>query len=442
MTRSTPLLRTLAVLAVSSIALAACGGDDDEPTTAATTATDTATATATTTASAKPTPSLNPVEKDGVLHIGTILPETGSLAFLGPPEFAGVKLGIEEVNAAGGVLGKPVKLTEGDSGDATTDIANQTVDRLLAANTDAIIGAASSGVSLTVIDKIVGSGVVQFSPANTSKQLSTYDDKGLYFRTAPSDILQGQVLGELIIADGNQTVGILALQDPYGEGLAQDLTKTLTEGGAQVVETVIYDPAASGFDAEVEKIKAKNPEAVVVIGFEESNKILTSMIEKGIGPKDKKVYGTDGNMGNALGEQFKSTPGALQGMKGTTPLSQLSKDFEAKLLKIDPKLKDFNYAGESYDAVVVIALAAEAAKTDAGVDFAKEIIKVTKGGTKCKAVKECMDLVRKGTDVDYDGVTGPIEFDDVGDPGQASYGILEFQADNKLKTLKFELAGA
>ena len=79
----------------------------------------------------------------------------------------------------------------GDSGDATTDTANQTVDRLLSQNVDAIIGAASSGVSLTVIDKITGAGVVQFSPANTSKTLSDYPDKGLYFRTAPSDILQG-----------------------------------------------------------------------------------------------------------------------------------------------------------------------------------------------------------------------------------------------------------
>ena len=85
---------------------------------------------------------------------------------------------------------------QGDSGDTTTDTANQTVDRLLSQNVDAIIGAASSGVTLTVIDKITGAGVVQFSPANTSKTLSDYPDKGLYFRTAPPDILQGAVLGE------------------------------------------------------------------------------------------------------------------------------------------------------------------------------------------------------------------------------------------------------
>src|SRR3546814_4303426 len=78
-----------------------------------------------------------------------------------------------------------------------------------------------------------------FSPANTSKAFSTYADKGLYFRNAPSDILQGSTLADVIVQDGHTTVGILALDDDYGTGLAEDLTAALTEGGAEVVETVI-----------------------------------------------------------------------------------------------------------------------------------------------------------------------------------------------------------
>ena len=241
---------------------------------------------------------------DGELKIGTILPQTGSLAFLGPPEFAGFDLAIADINAAGGVLGKPVLGSKGDSGDATTDTVNQTTDRLLAENVDAIIGAASSGVSLKVIDKITGAGVVQFSPANTSKTLSTYNDKGLYFRTAPSDILQGQVLGELVAEDGNKNVAIINRNDAYGTGLAEDLTKALTEAGAKVVITKTYDEKADKFNAEVNEIKGQSPDAVVIIGFEESSKILSTMVEAGIGPKEIAVYGCDGNMGNALGESF------------------------------------------------------------------------------------------------------------------------------------------
>jgi len=241
---------------------------------------------------------------DGVLKIGTILPQTGSLAFLGPPEFAGFDLAVAEINAAGGVLGKPIVGVKGDSGDATTDTVNQTTDRLLAEKVDAIIGAASSGVSLKVIDKITGAGVVQFSPANTSPTFTTYKDKGLYFRAAPSDLLQGAVLGKVVSGDGHKNVAIINRNDSYGVGLAESLTKALTQTGAKVVITKTYDEKADKFNAEVNEIKAQKPDAIVIIGFEETSKILSTMVEAGVGPTKVAVYGVDGNMGNALGESF------------------------------------------------------------------------------------------------------------------------------------------
>lgn len=243
---------------------------------------------------------------DGVLKIGSLLPETGSLAFLGPPEFAGVEYAISLLNAAGGILGKPVEYVQGDSGDTSTDTASTTVDRLLGENVDAIIGAASSSVSLTVIDKITAAGVVQFSPANTSDKLTTYDDKGLYFRTAPPDKLQGAVLANLIAGDGAATVYIMALDDAYGTGLADAIEANLTAAGVEVVGKKIYDPKATTFDAEVDEIVAANPDAIMLVTFDEGSRILRTMVEKGVGPKVKKVYGCDGNMGNALGENFDS----------------------------------------------------------------------------------------------------------------------------------------
>jgi len=161
-------------------------------------------------------------EGDGVLKLGSLLPETGSLSFLGPPEFAGLEYAIDEINAAGGVLGAPIEYSQGDSGDTSTDIASTTVDRLISENVDAIVGAASSGVTLTVIDKVVAAGITMFSPANTSPALSDYADNSLYFRNAPSDLLQGAVLADLITADGNASVYILNLDDAYGNGLANE----------------------------------------------------------------------------------------------------------------------------------------------------------------------------------------------------------------------------
>ncbi len=241
---------------------------------------------------------------DGVLKIGGLLPETGNLAFLGAPMIAGVEYAIEVLNQNGGILGKPVEYSAGDSGDTSTDTASVTVDRLLKEGVDAIIGAASSGVSLTVIDKITAAGVVQFSPANTSPKLTDYADNGLYFRNAPPDDLQGAVLAEIIVADGNQSAYILALDDAYGTGLANVVEAVLTSAGVEIKGKKIYDPKATTFDAEVGEVVAANPDAIVLITFDEGSRILRTMVENGVGPRAKKVYGVDGNIGNALGENF------------------------------------------------------------------------------------------------------------------------------------------
>lgn len=435
MTRRNPLWRLLALLFALTLIAAACGDDDDDDESA-----DAGDETSETTAAEEGDEPAG--EEDEKLIIGTLLPETGSLAFLGPPEFAGVDLAVQEITESGLLSSDEISVVHGDSGDTSTDIANQTVDRLLGENVDAIVGAASSGVTLTVIDKITGAGVVQISPANTAKSLSTYDDDGKYFRTAPSDILQGQVLGEIILEDGAQTVGILALQDPYGEGLAEDLTTAITDAGGEVVATEIYDPNAQTFDAEVQAMVDANPDAIAVIGFDESARVLTTMIEKGIGPSDKLVYGTDGNMGNALGEQFADNMGAIAGMKGTTPLVELSDDFKDRLLAVDSELVDFNYAAESYDAVMLIALASFAAESTLGEDIAGALGDVSGGGTKCTTFQKCAELIGEGEDIDYDGVSGPIDFDENGDPGQASFGILQFNDQNTLDTLEYRVAGA
>ncbi len=243
-------------------------------------------------------------EGDGILKIGSVLPETGSLAFLGAPEFAGLEFAIAEVNAAGGVLGNPVEYSQGDSGDTSTDTATVTATRLIGEGVDAMIGPASSGVALTIIDQVTQAGVTLFSPANTSPALSTYDDKGLYFRNAPPDGLQGAIVANLIIEDGASSAYILNLDDSYGNGIAAVVADVLEASGVTVLGVKAYDPTAASFDAEVDEVVAADPDAVVLVSFDEGSRILRTAVEKGIGPTAKLWYGTDGNMGNALGENF------------------------------------------------------------------------------------------------------------------------------------------
>jgi hypothetical protein len=222
----------------------------------------------------------------GALKIGMLLPLTGSLAFLGPPEVAGVTLAVNEINEAGGVLGAPVELVPGDSGDTSTNIASQTVASHQQAGVNAIVGAASSDVTKTVIDTVTQAGIMMISPANTSDSFTTYNDNGLYFRTAPPDLFQGQVLADLITKEGNQSVGILAQNGEYGTGLAQVIADNLENAGLgeDVVKQVYYDPNASDFSDVVQQMKDLNPDAIVVIGFDESARIIQVMNEQGIGP--------------------------------------------------------------------------------------------------------------------------------------------------------------
>lgn len=416
MIRQNRAMRTAAALAAAALFLSACGGEDsDDETQGADEATSEAAA----------------PKGDGSLITGSLLPQTGDLAYLGPPEFAGVDLAVEEINAAGGVLGKPIQNFKADSGDGTPDIAGASVDGLLGKNVDVIFGAAASGVSLSVIDKITGAGVVQFSPANTSPAFDDYDDGGLYFRTAPSDRLQGQVLGNLAVEDGFSNVAVVARQDSYGEGLADQVVTTLEEKGATVAEHILYAADAQNFTAEVNKVAAAQPDAIVLIGFNETTKIVPQLISKGVGPQDVQLYFVDGNMADYSAENFD-----LAGVKGTFPApAEVDQEFNDRLLAIDPKLKDFTYAPQSYDAVVMTALAATAAESDNGEAIAGELVNISKDGTKCTTFEECFALLEEGEDIDYDGVSGPCDLNDNGSPSTATIGIQQYDKGNTYKQI-------
>lgn len=421
--RSVRIAATLCGLAL----LAAACGDDDDDDSAATTTTE-GDGGGGFEVGAAPTCT---GESDGVLSIGGLLPETGSLAFLGPPEFAAAALAVEEINEAGGVLGADVEYRPGDSGDTSTEIATQTVSGHLDAGVDAIIGAASSGVSFTVIDQITGACKIHFSPANTSPDFTEYDEDNLYFRTAPSDVLQGRVLADLMVEEANATAAIMALQDPYGEGLLRYTKEAFEDQGGDVPVDLVYDPQAQNFSAEVDEVVSAATDAIVVIGFDESSQILTTLFEAGVDPAETKIYLVDGNIGNALGKNF-TEAGTLSGIAGTLPAAEITADFRARLLEQDPDLIDFSYGPETYDAVMIIALAAEIAGTDDPAKVAAEINGVTRDGTKCTTFAECKALIGDGEDIDYDGPSGPQTFGPAGEPTEASFAILRYGEDNQI----------
>ncbi|MEZ3159229.1 ABC transporter substrate-binding protein [Microbacterium sp. BWT-B31] len=368
------------------------------------------------------------------LTIGTALPQTGNLAFLGPPEEAGVAYAKSQINDYAETTGLNLDVVFGDSGDTDNKAYETEIPRLLGEDVSAIIGAASSGTSLQFIDQVVGAGVIQFSPANTSDTFTTYDDNGLYFRTAPSDVLQGDVLGNLIAEDGNQTLGLIVLNDSYGTGLAKYVTEAFEGAGGEVVAAPTYNTGDTNFDAQISEVLAADPDAIALITFEEVKTILPSLF--GQFPADK-LYFVDGNLAN-FGDAF--PVGSLTGAKGTLPGLSVDSigDFTSALDDFlagegSEPLTEYSYAAESFDATILLALASLAANSTDSADIAAKLIEVSGGegdGETCTTFAECADIILAGGTADYDGVSGPITFNEVGDPTEASIGIYQFGEDN------------
>lgn len=366
--------------------------------------------------------------------VGYLLPQTGGLAVIIDALVKPIEMAVAEINAAGG----SVTLIPGDSG---TDpaVASATVDQLLNDGVPAIIGAAASGVSLSVIDKITGSQVVQCSPSNTAASLTTYADGGYYFRTAPSDVLQGPALADVIADDGMTNVAVVYRNDEYGSGFNDVVVAGLEDSGLTVVATVAYDPAATTFDAEVAQVAEAGPDAVVVVSFSEGAAVLQAMIEAGIGPSDVAIYVTDGFKDSvSAADVDPNNPAVLEGVKGTAPSAAPASGeatFPDRFAAFAPDVPTI-FSSQAFDCLMTIVLAAEQGGAADGPTIQANMISVTTGGEKCTSYEACHALIAEGKDIDYDGASGPLEFNETGEPSVGTYDVYVYDAEGNAQTLE------
>ncbi|MCU1545143.1 MAG: amino acid transporter substrate-binding protein, partial [Homoserinimonas sp.] len=256
----------------------------------------------------------------------------------------------------------------------------------------------------------------------------------LYFRTAPSDVLQGEVLGNVIAEDGHETLGMIVLNDSYGTGLAGYTQEAFEAAGGEVVAQPTYNTGDTSFDAQISEVLAADPDAIALITFEEVATIIPNLVSQFPG---EKLYFVDGNLSN-FGDDFPA--GTLAGAKGTLPgltIDDLS-DFTGALNEFwvgegEAELAEFSYAAESYDAVTLLALAALAAGSTEAGEISGKLQEVSGGsgdGETCISFAECAEIIIDGGVADYDGISGPITFNEVGDPTEASIGVYQFGEDN------------
>jgi branched-chain amino acid transport system substrate-binding protein len=231
-------------------------------------------------ASTTPPPVPGKPADHGPLKIGALLPHTGALGPAGPPLFAGAQLAVRDINQAGGVLGKPVTWVDGDD---HTDkaLALETTKSLIAQGVDVIVGAGASSITAAVLPTVMEAGVVLISPCNTAAALSTVDDHGLYFRTAPPDGLQATALSDIIMRDGVRRLMIVARNDSYGQGLMNSVHDDLVKAGIDDtnIKLVQYDPDQPDFTHLGADVLSFAPDGVLVVGFDESTDAFDAIMK-------------------------------------------------------------------------------------------------------------------------------------------------------------------
>ncbi|HSG78789.1 MAG TPA: ABC transporter substrate-binding protein [Acidimicrobiia bacterium] len=440
------------VLALALIA-AACGDDDDAAATTAATTTTTQAATTTTaaptttttqaattttvaatTTTAAPEPFV-PVD----LTLGYVMPQTGGLAVIVQALIQPIFMAVTEINESGVDL----RIIPGDSG-TDGQVASVTVDRLLNDEVDGIVGPAATSVTLSVIDRITGSETVMCSPSNTGASLSTYPDNGFYFRTAPSDVLQGPALADLMTADGVSNAVVIYRNDDYGRGFNDALVAALDANGVGAETSIGYDPNATSFDAEAAQVAALGVDAVVLVTFGEGAQLVQALIEAGVGPADVATYGTDGFKDSVTPEGVDpDNTAVLAGIRGTAPSAAPASGeatFPDRFAEFAPGVPTI-FSPQTYDCVMTIVLAAQVAGSADPSVYVAEMNGVTRDGEKCDRFADCMELIAQGTDIDYDGASGALDFTDVGEPGVGTYDLWEWLEDGTVTTFDQAVAG-
>lgn len=369
----------------------------------------------------EPLPSRAPIE----LQIGVLIPVTGALESASPAMRAGIESAIADVNAA--QVGITIAAEYRDAGDSTTDTGLTSATELIALGVDAIVGPLSGGVARKVIGPITSAGIVQVSPGTRSPDFARADDNGLFWRTAASCVLEGDALGAKAAEDGNTSVAIIHQTDFCGPELAASAAVAFERAGGKTVVPVTFGPDGNSLEAAVVEAIAAAPSAVIVLA-DQSRDSLAPLLASGVQGSQLYLSGlgaSDLSADFPAGSLTRATTSAL-GASVTT-------EFAERLRETDPGLADVTFAAESYDAVIVLALAALAAGETRGEDLAAELQSVTggiRGGTLCETFDACAELILAGEMADYDGPSGAISFDKTGDAAGATVRLFTFDSKN------------
>ena len=407
--RSRPF-SAVAIALVLAAGLAACSSDDDGAVEV--------TVQDTTTTTVRPQ-----VVTDGRLVIGALLPLSDTL--LGEPMEEAISTAIDRINEAGGVLDEEVTLVVAEEGSSTATAA-ASIQTLLDQDVDAIIGPASSLIALSTLDEMVAAGKVVCSPTASALALDEFPDDGLFFRTVPSDSLQGRAIANAADQTGAQRVTIVYVDDSYGRPFADAVEASLANEAIAVVGRIPFAADDDDLSSEAAALADFDTQVLVILADGDDGTRFLEALED---------VNTDGVASIVVNDALRN-PTAPQRIQG------LDAELRSKIIGLAPQAESSDptapfdppglFATNAFDCANLIALAAFRSASDAPRDIARQLSQVSVSGSVCETFSDCVGTIESGLEIDYDGPSGVTDLlARTGDPSRAVFDVFTFDESGR-----------
>jgi branched-chain amino acid transport system substrate-binding protein len=349
------------------------------------------------------------------VKLGILGDITGPIESLAPPIVAGAQLAFDNVNAQGGILngGKIVSVT----GDSACDpsVAGPAADKLV--NSDQVtgmVGAFCTGATVGAATTAgIPGGVVMISPSASAPVLTTLEDSDLVYRTTPSDAFQGVKLADLLTSKGVTDVALTYVNNDYGKGLADVFAARFAENGGTVSVNIAHEDGKADYRAELGQLAAAGSQNLVVLAYI-SGSGLTILQQANEAGNFTTYFGGDGMIGDALAGA--NVPNFVATRAGA--YAGESADIYKKLATDAGQDPTATYAPQAYDAGFLLALAVQkngSASRDGLAAALREVASAPGERILPGEWAKALELLAAGTDIDYEGAGGPLEFDAAGD---------------------------
>ncbi len=368
--------------------------------------------------------------------LGVLFGFTGPIESLAPAMGSGAELAMAEVTESGKLLdGAKVSASRADTGCIDNGLATSNGERMIADGVAGIIGGDCSGVTGAILQNVaIPNGMVMISPSATSPGLSTMEDNGLFFRTAPSDAREGQVMADILKDRGINSIALTYTNNDYGKGLADAIQSSFEAAGGEVTIVTAHEDGKADYSAEVGALASAGGDILVVAGYLDQGGlgIIQSSLDSG-------AFDTFGLPGGMIGDSLPANVGPdLNGSFGQIAGSG-GEGAEKYFAMAEAQGFDGSspYSPESYDAAALFMLAMQAAGSTNPADYGAKIMDVANApGEKIYPgeLAKGLELLAAGQDIDYVGASG-VEL--IG-PGESAGSYREIEVtDGKNETVNF-----